>query len=81
MRKKSYNNAVTTIDQIFDAYDLYGKEIIKDIEVGFYEKANEDYKEYIAAFNYDKSRYYMYSNLDIDTIKEIIYDSIANLTL
>ena len=79
--KKSYQDTITTIDQLFDSYDLYGKEIIEGIEVGFYEKANEDYAEYIVAFNYEKSRYYVYSNLDIDTIKEIVYDSIANSIL
>ena len=79
--KKSYNNTVTTIDQIFDLYNLYGKEIIKDIEVEFYEKANADYKEYIATFNYGNSRYYLYSNRDIDAIKEIIYNSISNSIL
>ena len=79
--KKSYQDTVTTIDQLFDSYDLYAKEIIEDIEVGFYEKENEDYTEYIVAFNYGNSRYYMYSNLDIDTIKEIIYNSIANSIL
>lgn len=79
--KKSYKDAVTTIDQVFDLYNLYGKEMIKDIEVTFYEKANEDYTEYIVTFYYGNSRYYMYSNLNIDIIKEIIYDSIANSIL
>ena len=39
--KKSYNNSVTTIDKFFDSYNIYEKEVIKDIEVSFYEKVNE----------------------------------------
>lgn len=79
--KKSYQDAVTTIDQIFDSYDLYAKEIVRGVEVCFYEKANENYTEYIVAFNYSNSRYYMYSNLDIDKIKEIVYNCIDNSIL
>lgn len=79
--KKSYNEAVTTIDKFFDSYNLYGEEVIKDIGVSFYEKVNEDYTEYIATFISGNSLYYMYSNLEIDAIKEIIYNSIANSIL
>lgn len=76
--KKSYKNKITTINQIFDSYNIYCKEIINDIDVDIYEKINEDYTEYIATFNYYNSIYYINSNLDIDTIKETIYDSIVN---
>lgn len=79
--KKSYKNAVTTIDKFFDSYSLYGEEVIKDIEVSFYEKVNEDYIEYIATFSSGNSLYYMYSNLNIDAIKEIVYNSIADSVL
>lgn len=79
--KKSYKDTVTTIDKFFDSYNLYGEEVIKDIEVSFYEKVNEDYTEYIATFISDSSLYYMYSNLNIDTIKEIVYNSIVNSIL
>ena len=79
--KKSYKDTVTTIDKFFDSYNLYGKEVIKNIEVNFYDKVNEDYTEYIATFISDNSLYYMYSNLDIDTIKEIVYNSIVNSIL
>lgn len=76
--KKSYNDAVTTIDKFFDSYNFYEKENIKGIEVNFYEKVNEDYTEYIATFISDNSINYMYSNLDIDMIKEIVYNSIGD---
>lgn len=76
--KKSYNDAVTTIDKFFDSYNFYEKENIKGIEVNLYEKINEDYTEYIATFISDNSINYMYSNLDIDMIKEIVYNSIAD---
>ena len=79
--KKSYKDAVTTIDKFFDSYSFYMEEVIKDIEVSFYEKVNEDYTEYIATFISGNSLYYMYSNLDIDAIKEIVYNSIDDSIL
>ena len=79
--KKSYKDTVTTIDKFFDSYSFYMEEVIKDIEVSYYEKVNEDYTEYIATFISDNSLYYMYSNLNIDTIKEIVYNSIVNSIL
>ena len=57
------------------------EEVIKDIEVSYYEKVNEDYTEYIATFISGNSLYYMYSNLDIDAIKEIVYNSIDDSIL
>lgn len=79
--RKSYKDSVTGIDQIFDLYDLHSEEIIEDVKVKFYKNINEDYTEYIATFIYGNSLYNLHSNLDIDTIKEMIYDSIINLVL
>lgn len=76
--RKCYKNKITTINQIFDSYTIYCKEIINDIDVDIYEKVNTDYTEYIATFIYDNSIYYINSNLDIDVIKEMIYNSIIN---
>ena len=79
--KKSYKDAVTTIDKFFDSYSFYMEEVIKDIEVSYYEKVNEDYTEYIATFISGNSLCYMYSNRDSDAIKEIVYNSIDDSIL
>ena len=79
--KKSYKKKITTIDQFFDSYNFKFQSTVGNINIDFYEKENEDYTECIATFVYNNCLYYMHSNLDIEVMKEVLYDSINNSIL
>lgn len=75
--KKSYKQKVVGNDQLYDEFKYYCDKKYDTIEVAYKVKENEDYTEYVALFEYENCTYSLVSNIDFETIENIIEKNIA----
>ena len=75
--KKSYKQKVVGNDQLYDEFKHYCDKKYDTIEVEYKVKENEDYTEYVALFEYENCTYSLVSNIDFETIENIIEKNIA----
>ncbi len=79
--QKSIKESVVATDQLYDGFTFYCKNLYSSIEVKYFVKENEDYTEYIALFDYGNSVYSLSSNLDFETVENIVKESILSENL
>lgn len=77
--RKTYDKDVILTYQMHDSFKEVETQNIDSIEVKFFKKVNEDYTEYIVEFFFDNSYYFINSNLPLETINDMVLESIEEI--
>ena len=71
-RRKEFGDISTLTSQSYDSFEHMDTQTVCDVEVTYFEKANDDYTEYMISFCIENAIYFVHSNEDIKVITFIV---------